>query len=143
MISQLASELKQLREIRGYSLRQVEKATGVSNAYLSQLERGDAVKPSPDKLARLANFYDVSYEQLMVLAGYLASSVATLTEQGQRASLIGTARAKTGKTEKTGILKDALTKADLNEDELRLVADYVAFLTTRRKRHGRQRTQSS
>jgi transcriptional regulator with XRE-family HTH domain len=141
MINQLASELKQLREIRGYSLRQVEKATGVSNAYLSQLERGDAAKPSPDKLARLAKFYDVSYEQLMVLAGYLGSTVATLTEHGQRAALIGVARPKVDKKEKTGILKDALTKADLNEDELRLVADYVAFLTTRRKKYGRQRAQ--
>lgn len=141
MINQLASELKQLREIRGYSLRQVEKATGVSNAYLSQLERGDAAKPSPEKLARLAKFYDVSYEQLMVLAGYLGSTVAALTEQGQRAALIGTARPKAEKKERTGILKDALMNADLNEDELRLVADYVAFLTTRRKRHGRQRAQ--
>jgi transcriptional regulator with XRE-family HTH domain len=141
MINQLASELKQLREIRGYSLRQVEKATGVSNAYLSQLERGDAAKPSPDKLARLAKFYDVSYEQLMVLAGYLGSTVAALTEQGQRAALIGAARPKAEKKEKAGILKDALMKADLNEDELRLVADYVAFLTTRRKRHDRQRAQ--
>lgn len=141
MINQLASELKQLREIRGCSLRQVEKATGVSNAYLSQLERGDAAKPSPDKLARLAKFYEVSYEQLMSLAGYLGSTVATLTEQSQRAVLIGAARPKTEKNEKTGVLKDALMKADLNEDELRLVADYVAFLTTRRKRLVRQRAQ--
>ena len=141
MINQLASELKQLREIRGYSLREVEKATGVSNAYLSQLERGDAAKPSPDKLARLAQFYEVSYEQLMVLAGYLGSTVAALTQQSQRTALIGTAKQKVEKKEKTGILKDALMKADLNEDELRLVADYVAFLTSRRKRHSRQRAQ--
>lgn len=138
MINRLASELKQLREIRGFSLRELERATGVSNAYLSQLERGDATKPSPDKLARLAKFYDVSYEQLMELAGYLGSAAAASTGQSSRPVLISSVKSKTERKEKAGVLKDALMSADLNEDELRLVADYVAFLNTRRKKHGRQ-----
>mgnify|MGYP001600511134 CR=1 FL=1 len=134
MANQLASELKQLREIRGYSLRQVEKATGVSNAYLSQLECGNAAKPSPDKLARLSKFYDVPYEQLMELAGYLDLSTVGHTAQGSRSILMGTARSKTAKT---GVLKDALMSTDLNEDEMRMVADYIAFVKTRRKKHSR------
>lgn len=134
MINRLASELKQLREIRGYSLRQVEKATGVSNAYLSQLERGDAAKPSPDKLSRLAKFYDVPYEQLMELAGYLGSSVAGTAGQGSRPILMSAARSKTAKS---SMLKDALMSADLNDDEMRMVADYVAFIKARRKKQSR------
>ena len=133
MINRLASELKQLREIRGYSLRQVEKATGVSNAYLCQLERGDAAKPSPDKLARLSKFYDVPYEQLMELAGYLGAHVGASAEQNTRPVLISATRSK---TTKTSVLKDALMSTDLNEDELRLVAEYVAFIKARRKKHG-------
>lgn len=132
MINRLASELKQLREIRGYSLRQVEKATGVSNAYLCQLERGDAAKPSPDKLARLSKFYVVPYEQLMELAGYLGAHVGASAEQSTRPVLIATRP----KTTKTSVLKDALMSTDLNEDELRLVAEYVAFIKARRKKHG-------
>jgi transcriptional regulator with XRE-family HTH domain len=135
MINRLASELKQLREIRGYSLRQVEKATGVSNAYLSQLERGDAAKPSPDKLAKLAKFYDVHYEQLMELAGYLGASIAGTGGQGARPILMSAARPKPAKA---SVLKDALMSADLSEDELRLVADYVSFITARRKKRSRQ-----
>lgn len=134
MINRLASELKQLREIRGYSLRQVEKATGVSNAYLSQLERGDAAKPSPDKLSRLAKFYDVAYEQLMELAGYLGSSVAGTAGQGSRPILMSATRSKTAKA---SMLKDALMSADLNDDEMRMVADYVAFIKARRKKQSR------
>lgn len=134
MINRLASELKQLREIRGYSLRQVEKATGVSNAYLSQLERGDAAKPSPDKLARLAKFYDVPYEQLMGLAGYLGSSISSTAGQGVRPIVMSAARSKSAKA---SVLKDALMTADLSEDEMRMVAEYVAFIKTRRKKQGR------
>ena len=58
----LAEELKTIRTIRKLSLRVVEKETGISNAYLSQLERGEAENPSPDKLQKLARYYGVPYE---------------------------------------------------------------------------------
>lgn len=66
--------LSEIRALRGKSLRDVEKATGISNAYLSQLERGDAQRPAPDKLQSLATYYDVPYEELMRAAGYLQNS---------------------------------------------------------------------
>jgi transcriptional regulator with XRE-family HTH domain len=58
---------------RGLSLRQVEEATdrAVSNAYLSQLEKGKIQQPSPSVLHRLAAVYAVPYEALMEKAGYL------------------------------------------------------------------------
>ena len=56
MSNKLADELKRIRGIRHVSLRKVEKETGVSNAYLSQLERGEAKNPSPSKLHLLAEF---------------------------------------------------------------------------------------
>jgi HTH-type transcriptional regulator, competence development regulator len=49
----------------------VERQTGISNEYLSQLERGVATKPAPEVLQKLAKFYDVAYESLLVAAGYL------------------------------------------------------------------------
>ena len=39
--------LKMARELRKLSLREVEEATGISNAYLSQLENDKIKKPSP------------------------------------------------------------------------------------------------
>ena len=74
--SPLGGLLADLRTTRGFTLRQVEEATGnaVSNAYLSQLEKGRVQKPSPHVLQRLAVVYAVPYESLMEKAGYLAPS---------------------------------------------------------------------
>ncbi len=70
---ELGAFLSDLRRAKGFSLREVEEATGkaVSNAYLSQLEKGKIQKPSPTMLHSLAEVYTVPYEALMEKAGYL------------------------------------------------------------------------
>jgi len=70
---ELGALLSDLRTAKGFSLREVEEATGnaVSNAYLSQLEKGRIKKPSPNILHSLAEVYVVPYETLMEKAGYL------------------------------------------------------------------------
>lgn len=68
--NELAAYLARARKDRGLSLRAVEAETGVSNAYLSQLETGKIKTPSPTVLHSLALWYDVAYEHLMGLAGY-------------------------------------------------------------------------
>ena len=69
----LGGLLADLRRAKRLSLREVEEATGraVSNAYLSQLEKGKIRKPSPNVLHSLAAVYAVPYETLMEKAGYL------------------------------------------------------------------------
>jgi len=63
--------LKQLREKKGASLRDVQKATDIPIAYLSQLETGARKKiPVPDRLKALANFYNVTIQELLAKAGY-------------------------------------------------------------------------
>ena len=71
--NELGALLADLRTAKGFSLREVEEATGnaVSNAYLSQLENGKIKKPSPNVLHNLAAVYAVPYEALMEKAGYL------------------------------------------------------------------------
>lgn len=73
---ELGVVLSDLRKAKGFSLREVEQATGnaVSNAYLSQLENGKIKKPSPNVLHSLAEVYVVPYETLMEKAGYLLPS---------------------------------------------------------------------
>ena len=68
----LGSLLRDARTRKAMSLRDVERATGISNGYLSLLETGAARKPSPEFLEKLANAYGASYELLMELAGYRA-----------------------------------------------------------------------
>lgn len=68
----LGEFLKTLRERKGVSLREVEKDTGIPNAYLSQLETADRRKiPAPDRLRKLADYYVVSIQELLEKAGYL------------------------------------------------------------------------
>jgi HTH-type transcriptional regulator, competence development regulator len=72
----LGEGLKTARELRNLSLREVEDATGISNAYLSQLENNKVKKPSPHFLHKLAALYDLQYEVLMETAGYLKPAAA-------------------------------------------------------------------
>jgi transcriptional regulator with XRE-family HTH domain len=61
---------KALRMSKGLTLREVERQTEISNAYLSQLESEKIKQPSPNTLYKLSQFYEVSYEMLMEKVGY-------------------------------------------------------------------------
>jgi len=67
----LGEQLRAMRDMHGLSLRAVETATGISNAYLSQIETGKVEKPAPNILYKLAELYGTSYDDLMSLAGHL------------------------------------------------------------------------
>ena len=60
--------LKQLRERRGLTLRQVEEAGHVSNSFLSQVERGERGIPTFKVLARLGEVYGISPSELIKVA---------------------------------------------------------------------------
>ena len=76
------------------TLREVEEATNkaVSNAYLSQLEHGKIVKPSPNVLHSLSQVYGLSYQTLMEKAGYVvaAQSRSDKSRHGRLATLAKT-----------------------------------------------------
>ena len=60
-----------LKRLRGEtSLRGVQRLSGISNAYLSQIEKG-ARHPGPKLLRRLAALYGVGVHDLLRKAGYL------------------------------------------------------------------------
>lgn len=61
------SGLKAARELAGLSLREVETATGISNAYLSQLETNKVRRPSVFFLTKLATLYGINRDQLFAM----------------------------------------------------------------------------
>ena len=62
-----------LKRLRGdTSLRGVQRLSGISNAYLSQIEKGER-HPGPKLLRRLAALYGVGVHELIRKAGYLDS----------------------------------------------------------------------
>jgi transcriptional regulator with XRE-family HTH domain len=68
----LAQLLVRKRAEKRLSLRQVQAATGIQNAHLSQIETGAIRKPELAVLWDLAQAYDVDYRDLMSKAGYLS-----------------------------------------------------------------------
>lgn len=111
----LGKYLQSIRENKKLSLRDVEKAAGISNAYLSQIESGKIKQPSPSILHKLADFYEISYSEVMKLAGYPSldeiTSDSALTNYASR---IG----------------------PITPDEESALVEYLAFLRSRGKRRG-------
>src|ERR671910_3654906 len=68
VIGSLGDYLKEQRLAARLSLRQLADQVGVSNPYLSQIERG-LRKPSAEVLQQLAKALRISAEQLYVRAG--------------------------------------------------------------------------
>lgn len=68
--SKLGQFLASTRQHKKLTLRVVEAKTGVSNAYLSQIENGKIGSPSPVILRKLSDFYGISYSTTLELAGY-------------------------------------------------------------------------
>jgi len=77
------SYMRRLRKSRGLTLKQVESQAKVSNAYISQIERGLRNPPHPDILKRLAKAYDVPHRDLLVVAGYLEEDSAETAKRRQ------------------------------------------------------------
>jgi transcriptional regulator with XRE-family HTH domain len=69
-VESLGDYLREQRVSAKLSLRQLAEQTGVSNPYLSQIERG-LRRPSAEVLQQLAKALRISAEQLYVHAGIL------------------------------------------------------------------------
>ena len=122
---ELGEYLWTLRQACGLSLRDVEEASGVSNAYLSQLESGKLkdTKPSPQILHSLHEAYTVrtpkntpvqsSYEQMMQLAGHISKPAAP---SGKRKGRLPT-----------------FAREDLSAEEEQELLRYLAFLRMRKR----------
>lgn len=64
-------QLKDFRKLKGFTIRELADRSGVSAAYISQLENANRGIPSPEVLMKLSEGLNVSYSALMQAAGYL------------------------------------------------------------------------
>src|SRR5947199_9978518 len=69
-VNSIGEYIREQREQAKISMRQLAQSAGVSNPYLSQIERG-LRKPSADILQQIAKGLRISAEQLYVRAGIL------------------------------------------------------------------------
>jgi transcriptional regulator with XRE-family HTH domain len=83
-VNSIGEYIREQREQARISLRQLAQAAGVSNPYLSQIERG-LRKPSADILQQIAKGLRISAEALYVQAGILDDRPA---DSGVRSALL-------------------------------------------------------
>lgn len=68
-----SAKLKERRRELRLTLRDIESQSGVSNAYISQIESGKRPSPHPQILKKLASAYQFSIEEIMRIFGYLGT----------------------------------------------------------------------
>ena len=111
----LGDKLAQARSGRGWTLREVERRTGIHNAHISQIETGGIERPAPNILWTLAELYGLDYRELLRLAGHIETSA---TDRAAGPSPVGAALRAMG---------------DLTPDEQAEVLEYIEKL--RKMRH--------
>lgn len=117
MTSSLGSTLKEARELTSLTLRQVEEATGISNAYLSQLENDKIKKPSANVLYKLASVYRVDLNSLLRASGIINKSEDTIDSKSEEFSN-----------------RIAFYAKDLSEEEKQEILDFLKFKFQRLKK---------
>lgn len=70
-LHQLGHLIRTHRAHRGMTLRDVEKATGITTSTVSRIEQGEIDKPSALHLSRLAQAFGMEVEDYYALAGYM------------------------------------------------------------------------
>ncbi|MGW7685617.1 helix-turn-helix domain-containing protein [Kribbella sp. NPDC054772] len=112
-VGSLGEYLAEQRRHAELSLRQLSDLAGVSNPYLSQIERG-LRKPSADVLQQLAKALRISAETLYVRAGILDPDDSPDGTGGRKAA---------------GVVDAVLLDPALNERQKRVLLDvYTSFV---------------
>ncbi|MFB8777150.1 helix-turn-helix domain-containing protein [Streptomyces broussonetiae] len=71
-INQLGKYIRNARMDRGISLRRLADQLHMHHSYMSRIESGALMQPSPEKLQRIAEILDLKFSDLCALAGYQA-----------------------------------------------------------------------
>ena len=70
--------VRQERKAREIGLREMAKKIGVSPTYLSKIERGDFDPPAEDKVRKIAEIIGCDPDELLALAGRVASDLTDI-----------------------------------------------------------------
>lgn len=71
--------VQKARQAKGLSLRDIEDQTGISFAWISQVEHGTYQQPAPERLARLAELLGIDPERIDRLSrGQVSAALPTM-----------------------------------------------------------------
>lgn len=110
----IGSTLKEAREINSFTLRQIEEETGISNAYLSQLENDKIKNPSAQVLFKLASVYHVDLNTLLSETNIVHKKTTAEISEEQEWSK-----------------RFAFSAGNLTGDQKQQVIEYIQFLKSK------------
>jgi transcriptional regulator with XRE-family HTH domain len=89
--------VRRKREAKEIGLREMAKMIGVSPTYLSKIERDEFPPPAEDKVRNIAGVLGLDADELLALAGRVASDLTDIIRDRPRemADLLRTARGLT------------------------------------------------
>jgi transcriptional regulator with XRE-family HTH domain len=119
----LGAKIRQLREERGVSLKEMAAALNVSSAYLSALEHGRRGRPTGFLLHRIIAFFNVIWDE--------AEELQRLAEMSDPKVTIDTGGLVPEATELTNRLAADIGK--LEAEDLRFLRDEVMRRSARKK----------
>lgn len=115
-MSSLGETLKSLRNLKRFTLKDVEQKLGISNAYLSQLENDKVKQPSANILYKLAKLYNIDLDVLLYSAGIIKEN--PVEERDETTKFMNAIQYSS----------DGLTK-----EQKESVLEYLEFLKSRNK----------
>lgn len=118
---ELGKYLKKARDLKGISLREVDKQTGISYTHLNMIENGKR-NVTPALLRNLAQLYDINYLDLYEKAGYID---LIENEKAEMLKKIGAIPLSDIETVKIPILGTVKAGYDYLAQEN--IIDYIAF----------------
>jgi HTH-type transcriptional regulator, competence development regulator len=77
--------IRREREAREIGLREMAKKIGVSPTYLSKIERDEFPPPAEDKVKKMAEILGRDQDELLALAGRVASDLTEIIRRRPRA----------------------------------------------------------
>ncbi len=104
---ELGEFIRVRREAAQQSIRDLSRIAGISNPYLSQIERG-LRKPSADILQQIAKALQISAETLYVQAGILDSDAERFSEHNPVVKADSVEAAIQGDAQLSGVQKETL-----------------------------------
>lgn len=111
----LGAYLWDTRQALGWSLREAQEASDVSNAYINQMETGKIRTPSPSILQKISIAYKAPYPHLMELAGHIGPA----SESPKRRGALPTS---------------TFADVELSKDEEQEVRQFISFLKMRNRK---------
>lgn len=85
----LATLIKDAREKKELSQRELSRQTGIDNNTISQIEKGERRKPNSLSLLKLSQVLDLPLNTLMVAAGYTESDIDMALKAETTSSFFG------------------------------------------------------